>query len=96
MQISLIFVFQGCAMAKAVSRRLHIAEAQVRSQAGSCEICGGQRGTGTGFSPNTSVFPCHCYSTNALYSYALLLSGHKQVQPASFPKSSTHSEIGKH
>jgi hypothetical protein len=53
----------GRAMAQAVSRRPLTAEARVRSLVGPCVICGGQSGTGTGFSPITSVFLCQFHST---------------------------------
>jgi hypothetical protein len=43
--------------------------ARGRSQVSPCQICDEQSGTGTGFSPRTSVFPCQNYSTNAPYSY---------------------------
>jgi hypothetical protein len=52
-------------MAQAVSRRPLTAEARVRSRVGSCGTCGAQSGTGTGFSPSTSVFPCQFHSTGA-------------------------------
>jgi hypothetical protein len=52
-------------MAQAVSRRPPTAEARVRSRVCPCGICVGQSGTGTGFSPSTSVFPCQFYSTGA-------------------------------
>jgi hypothetical protein len=55
----------GRAMAQAVSRRPLTAEAEVRSRVRPYGICGGQSGTGTGFSPSTSVFPCQFHSTGA-------------------------------
>jgi hypothetical protein len=45
-------------VAGAVSRRPLTIEVRVQSRVNPCEICGGQSGTGTGFSPSTSVSPC--------------------------------------
>ena len=39
-----------------------------RSQISPCEMCGEQGGNRTGYSPNTSVFPCQYHSANAPYS----------------------------
>jgi len=47
---------------------LQVEEARVRPRAKPCEICGRQRGNGTGFYPSTSGLPCQFHSTNALYS----------------------------
>ena len=48
------------AKAQAASRRPITAKARVRSRVSPCGICGG---TGTGFSPSTSVFLCQFHST---------------------------------
>jgi hypothetical protein len=48
----------GRAMAQVVNHRPITAEARVRARLNPCGICGGQSGTGTGFSPSSSVFPC--------------------------------------
>jgi hypothetical protein len=48
-------------MCQAVSRRPLTAEARVSP----CGICGGQSGTGTGFSLIISGFPCQFHSTGA-------------------------------
>jgi hypothetical protein len=50
--------FYGRAMAQVVSRRPLTAEARVRARVNPCGIRGGQSGTGTGFSPSSSAFPC--------------------------------------
>jgi len=46
-----------CALTQAVSHHLHCAEARVRSQAGTCRICGGQSNYVTRFYGNMSVSP---------------------------------------
>jgi hypothetical protein len=52
-------------MAQEVSRRPLTSEARVGSRFSPCGICGGQSGTGTGFSPRTSGFPYEFHSTGA-------------------------------
>jgi hypothetical protein len=44
-------------------------EAPVQFHVSSLGICGRRCRTGTHYLPSTSVFPCHCISTNAPYSF---------------------------
>jgi hypothetical protein len=59
------------AMAQVVSRRPLTAEARVRARVNPCGICGGQSGTGTGFSPSSSFFPCQYRSTVAVQTHII-------------------------
>jgi hypothetical protein len=52
-------------MTQAVRRRPLTAEARIRSRVSPCGICGRLSGTGTGFSPSYSVFPCQFHSPGA-------------------------------
>jgi hypothetical protein len=61
----------GDAMAHVVSRWPLTAETRVRTRVNPCGICGGQSGTGTGFSPGFSVFPCQYHSTVALQTHII-------------------------
>jgi hypothetical protein len=47
---------KGRAMAQVVSRRPLTVEARVRSRVSPCGVCGGQSGTGIGFSPSCRFF----------------------------------------
>jgi len=47
-----------CVMVQADRQRTSIKKPCVHSQAGPCDINGGQNGIATGFSPGISVFPC--------------------------------------
>jgi hypothetical protein len=83
---------------QAVCRRPLTAEARVPSQLSSSEISGEKTGTGTGFAPTTSVFPCQYHYTNAPHSSSSTCCSYqkgKRGKPGNLPKSDALSEIGK-
>jgi hypothetical protein len=61
----------GRAKAQVDTRRPVTTEARVRARISPCGICGGQSGTGTGFPPSSSVFPCQYHSTVALQTHII-------------------------
>jgi hypothetical protein len=70
LRLLLLYLRNKCTVTKlinnqggfAVSRRSLTTEPCVRSQVISCGICRERSGTGTGFSPSTSVFRCQYHS----------------------------------
>ena len=86
-------------MVPAVSLRRLITETHVRSHASPCEISGGQHGSGTGFSPSTSVLPLsvsfHQRSTLILSTYSSYQK-EKRAKHGNHPKSSALSAFGQH
>jgi hypothetical protein len=77
------------------SRPLTI-EAWARSQIIPTEICGQQRGSGTGFSPSVFDFTCQYRCTNAPYSSPSAGCSCQKTKSANIPKSNAPSKIVQH
>jgi hypothetical protein len=61
-------------MAEVVSSQPLTAEARVDARFSPSGTCAGHSGTGTGFSPSSSVLPCQYYSTVTLHTL-IIISG---------------------
>jgi hypothetical protein len=61
---------RGRDMAQVVNRRHLTADGRVSAWVNSCGICGGQSGTGTGFSPSSSVLSIY-HSTVTLQTHII-------------------------
>jgi len=64
------------------SSRPVTAEGRARSRASPCEICRGQSGTETCFSPRTAAFPYHYQPTNVIDSLACTLCFYQKYKRA--------------
>jgi hypothetical protein len=69
----------GRVMAQAVSRQPLITKAGVRDRVRPCGICGGQSGTGTGFSMSSLVFFCQYHFTVVPYRYIIWWMNNRPV-----------------
>ena len=81
--------FYGRAVALTINRQPLTPGARIRSQASPSEIYGGPSGTGTGYPPTTSVFPCQCLSTRNPYTYAFTRRSYQKdnrPNPGNLPK----------
>jgi hypothetical protein len=86
----------GRAMAQTVIHRILTAETRVKSRVSACEVRSGRSGTGTGFYPSISRFPCQHHSTNApnlSLSTCRSFRTDRRVKPKSLPKGNALSKI---
>jgi hypothetical protein len=83
-------------MVQAVSHRPLTAQTRLRYQVIPCKICDGQSGTGTGFSPNTSLFRCSTNGQNPFTPTGFSYHKDKRAKSAHLPLNYTLSEIVEH
>jgi len=67
--VIIIMKHYGCVMAQVVDHQSFTTKIQFQNQSSPCKICGEWRGTGTGFSPNTSVFTCEYHFSNVPHTH---------------------------